>query len=182
MSVSRISTRYAKSLVDIAVEKNELETVLADIKGFTEVLKNRDFYLLIKSPIVNTSKKLSIFKSIFDGKINKITQGFFDIIIRKGREMYLPEICAEFIAQYKELKNISSVTLTTAGTLNDNTITEIKRKLSEGAAIKGEIELTSKVNPDLIGGFVIEMGDRLYDASVAHQLEKLKKEFKGDLN
>lgn len=182
MSVSRISTRYAKSLIDIAVEKNELETVVADIKGFMEILENRDFYLLLKSPIVNTTKKLSIFKAIFDGKINNVTYSFFDIIIRKGREMYLPEICTEFIAQYKSLKNISSVMLTTASPLNESSIREIKQKLQSGSTIKGEVELTTKVNPELIGGFVVEIGDRLYDASVAHQLEKLKKEFKGKSN
>ncbi|MBK9151277.1 MAG: ATP synthase F1 subunit delta [Saprospiraceae bacterium] len=175
MSISRISARYAKSLIDLATERNALETVVDDIRSFNEIVKNRDFYLLLKSPIINTTKKLSIFKSLFEGKVNPITYAFFDIIIRKGREMYLPEISSEFMAQYKQMKNISSVTLTTASPLQDATVNQIKARLSD--AIHGTIELTTKVNPDLIGGFVIETGDRRYDASVAHQLDKIKKEF-----
>ena len=67
MSVSRISSRYAKSLLDLARERNELDTVLKDIESFNEATKNRDFFLLLKSPIVKTDKKLAIFKAIFEG-------------------------------------------------------------------------------------------------------------------
>ena len=85
MSISRISARYAKSLIDLAVEQNVLDQVVNDIQAFIGITKNRDFYLLLKSPIINTTKKLQIFKSIFEGKVNNITYSFFDIIIRKGR-------------------------------------------------------------------------------------------------
>ena len=78
------------------------------------------------------------------------------------------------------MKNISSVTITTATAIQENTLNQIKTKLS--AAVHGTIELTTKVNPDLIGGFVIEMGDQLYDASVLHQLDKIKKEFSSTSN
>ncbi|MBK9255952.1 MAG: ATP synthase F1 subunit delta [Saprospiraceae bacterium] len=182
MSISRISQRYAKSLIDLALERNELEAILADIKGFNNVLKNRDFKLLLKSPIINTDKKLNVFKALFEGKINKTTAAFFDIIIKKGREMYLEDITTDFISQYKTLKNITPVRLTTATVLNDSTLAEIRSKLQNTQFAKGNIELTTEVNPELIGGFVIESGDQLYDASILHKLEQLKKDFKKQTN
>lgn len=177
MSVSRISSRYAKSLLDLARERNELDTVLKDIEFFNEVTKNRDFYLLLKSPIVKTEKKLAIFKVIFEGKFSKTTSAFFDIILRKGREMYMPEIAADFIGQYKDLHRISTVILTTAAPLNEASLNDIKEKLLASNITMDKLDIVTKIDPSIIGGFTIEVGDKLYDASVIHKLDKLKKEF-----
>jgi len=177
MSVSRISSRYAKSLLDLARERNELDTVLKDIESFNEATKNRDFFLLLKSPIVKTDKKLAIFKAIFEGKLSKTTSAFFDIILRKGREMYMPEIAADFLGQYKELNRISTVILTTATPLNDVSLNDIKAKLLASDITMDKLDIVTKIDPSIIGGFKIEVGDKLYDASVVHKLEQLKKEF-----
>lgn len=180
MSISRISSRYAKSLLDLALERNELEDVKKDIDGFSIATKNRDLYLLLKSPIINSAKKLSIFKTLFDGKIGKTTAAFFEIIIKKGREMYLPEIANDFMAQYKDYNKISSVSITTSTPLTEDALSKIKSKLLSSNITMDKLEVTSKVNPDIIGGFIIEVGDRLYDASVIHKLDQLKKEFVGN--
>lgn len=177
MSVIRIASRYAKSLIDLSVEKNQLEEVLEDIKSFRKAAENRDLYLLIKSPIVNVSKKQQIFTALFEGKQTELTSKFFKIILSKGREEYLIEIADEFINQYKKLKHISSVKLTTAAALSEETISKIKQKLVGSEALDDHVELETVVNSDLLGGFVLEFGDKLYDASVAHKLEQLKKEF-----
>ncbi|MBP6694738.1 MAG: F0F1 ATP synthase subunit delta, partial [Saprospiraceae bacterium] len=81
MSVIRISSRYAKSLLDLAVERSEIDTVYQDMLMFKKMVSNRDLYLLLKSPIVNTTKKHSIVKSLFDGKISATTKAFLDIIV-----------------------------------------------------------------------------------------------------
>jgi len=180
MSVSRISSRYAKSLLDLARERNELDAVLQDIESFDRATKNRDFYLLLKSPIVKTDKKLAIFKAIFEGKLGKTTMAFFDIIIRKGREMYMPEIAADFISQYKDFNRISTVILTTASPLNDALLNEIKTKLLASNITMDKLDVVTKIDPSIIGGFTIEVGDKLYDASVTHKLDQLKKEFAGN--
>jgi F-type H+-transporting ATPase subunit delta len=180
MSVNRISSRYAKSLIDLAVERNEMETVVKDIQLFDQVAQNRDFSMMLKSPIINTSKKQSIFSAIFDGKISKTTAAFFDIILRKGRESVLADISGEFMNQYKKLNKISSVTLTTATPLNDAALNEIKTKLLASNITIDKIELNTKIDPNILGGFVIEVGDKLYDASVQHKLDQLKKEFVGN--
>ena len=181
MSVSRIAGRYAKSLLDLAQEQGKLDTILQDVKSFKEATTNRELFLMLKSPIINTDKKRNVVKAIFGDRMDQLTNAFVDIIMTKGREEFLPEICDEFVNQYRGLKNITSATVTSAVELNDATLTKIKNKImtemSNGA---GEVEVVTKVDPSLIGGFVIEVGDKLYDASVAHKLGKLRKEFAGN--
>ena len=178
MSVSRIAGRYAKSLLDLAQEQGKLDTILGDVQSFKEATTNRDLLLMLKSPIINTDKKRSVVSAIFGDRLDQLTNAFIDIIMRQGREEYLPEICDEFVNQYRGLKNITSAKVTSAVALNDATLTKIKNKImSEMANGASEVEVVTKVDPSLIGGFVIEVGDKLYDASVAHKLGKLRKEF-----
>jgi len=96
---------------------------------FHKMLTNRDLYLLLKSPIINATKKHSIFKALFEGKLSKTTLAFFDIIVTKGREMYLPEITNEFIRQYKVKMKVSTVHLTTAAAVSEQQLADIKNKL-----------------------------------------------------
>ena len=98
----------------MAREQNKLDRVLEDVKSFQTASKNRDFYLLLKSPIVNARKKLSILDALFLDKYDETTMAFLRILVNKGREPYLPEVAEEFIAQYKKIKHISTVKVTTA--------------------------------------------------------------------
>jgi len=177
MSVSRISTRYAKSLMDLAIERNELDAVKSDIDIFNKAMKSRDLYLMLKSPIINAAKKTDVMHVLFADTISKTTLAFFDIIVRKGREMYLPEIAADFILQYKIYNKISTVTVTTASPLSESSLSDIKSRLLESHITMDKLDVITKVDPTLLGGFIIEVGDRLYDASIAHRLEIFKKEF-----
>jgi F-type H+-transporting ATPase subunit delta len=77
MSVIRIASRYAKSLIDLAVEQDKLERVLEDVKTFQKAVSNREFYLLLKSPIINATKKQQIFKALFGDKFDENDQRFF---------------------------------------------------------------------------------------------------------
>lgn len=177
MSVSRISSRYAKSLMELSLERKEIEVVHKDIQYFVEAMKNRDLYLLLKSPIINGDKKLSIIKSVFGGKIGSTTMAFIEIIIKKGREMYLPEISIDFIHQYKIYNKITSVKITTATPLTPESMAQLKSKLLESRITTDKLEITEKVDPSIIGGFIIEVEDKLYNASVAHKLEEMRKCF-----
>ena len=181
MSVTRIASRYAKSLIDLAVEQNKLERVLEDIKSFQKAVGNREFYLLLKSPIINATKKQQIFNALFEGKFDEMTSAFIKIILTKGREAYLPEIADEFVNQYKEIMHISTVKLTTATPMGAETISRIKQKLVASTATEDHVELITKVDPDIIGGFVIEFDDKLYDDSVTHKMDLLRKEFAKNL-
>jgi len=177
MSANRIATTYAKSLLDLAIDQSNLEPVKEDIDAFKASLESRDLYLLLKSPIINKNKKKQVFDAIFGGKFNKVTSAFFDIVLKKGREMHLPEIANAFQLQYKAYHKITSVTIKTAVAISDAKLESIKAKLLESNITASSLDIATEVDPSLIGGFVIEVGDKLYDASVAHKLENIKKEF-----
>ncbi len=179
MSSTKVATRYAKSLLDLSIEQNKLEEVVSDIQGFMKMSELRDFKLLLKSPIVNTTKKLSIFKEIFEGKVSDLTMLFFKLILKKGREKDLLAIANSFVKQYKKMKGLSSVTITTAEKLSDENIESIKTKLLASNATDKAVEITSKIDPSIIGGYILEIGDKLYDASVLYKLKELRKEFSG---
>jgi len=177
MSAARIASRYAKSILDIAKERGQLDTILTDMQVIEKAMESRDLVLLLKSPVVKTDKKNKILTAIFDGKLSELTMEFFKIVTRKGREMYIPEIAAQYMKQYQQLKHISSISLTTAEALDPAIIDAIENKLLASQATEDKIEIESHVDPEIIGGFIIEIGDKLYDDSVKGKLEKLKKAF-----
>ena len=179
MSVDRIASRYSKSFLELSKDQGKLEEVYSDIEVFTKALKSRDFYLMLKSPIINAGKKLSVLNAIFYGKLSDLTMSFFNLIVKKGRESYLPEIADNFIEQYRKARSISSVKLTSAAPLSDQNIEAIKKQLADSGVTHKNIEMDIKVDPSLIGGFVLEFDDRLYDASIVHKLSQLKSELGG---
>jgi F-type H+-transporting ATPase subunit delta len=182
MSANLIASRYAKSLIDLAQEQNKLDQVYGDITGLKEAVENKDLFLLLKSPIINAAKKNSILKTIFDGKIDSLSTAFIDIVVRKGREKILPEIMNEFIKQYKTINKITSVKLISATALEAAVLDNITKELSSSDSTDEKIELDVEVDPSLVGGFVLQIEDKLYDASVAHQLSKLRKSFSSTSN
>ncbi len=176
MSATRIAGRYAKSLIDLAQEQGKLEEIHNDMLRFREVSKVKDFTNMLKSPIINADIKQRSLDAIFGGKVSEMTNSFFKIILRKGREAFLPEIADSFIQQYRSKKRISSVTLVTASPVSDSMMASIKTKLIESNVTHANLDIKKEVDPSLIGGFVIKMGDTLYDASVARKLADFKKE------
>ncbi|GAB3425321.1 ATP synthase F1 subunit delta [Niabella aquatica] len=176
----RLAYRYAKALLDIAVEKGQLEQVFADIQWLQAVCKsNSDFVSLLRSPVIKADKKQKIIEAVAKANIGEISQGFIRLLIIKGREAHLPEMLNEFIVLYKKYNNIHTVTLTTAvpvsNAVKDNIVAQVKK-----AAGVEKIELNEKVNPGIIGGFVLEMGDKMVDASIAYDLREVAKQFKNN--
>jgi F-type H+-transporting ATPase subunit delta len=181
MSVTRVASRYAKSLIDLAQEQDKLDRVREDVLVFDKAVSgSRDLYLLLKSPIIHVAKKKKVLKALFEKHFDKLTMSFLEIITSKGREEYLHEIASEFILQYRKIRHISKVTLRTAVPISDEMVEKIREKLEASDETDAHVEIVTEVDSDLIGGFVAEFDNKRYDASVAHQLEKLKKEFSGN--
>ncbi|MFN3939850.1 MAG: ATP synthase F1 subunit delta [Chitinophagales bacterium] len=177
MSVSNIATRYARSLIALAAEKNLLEEVNNDIRQLNIATDNsREFYLMLKSPILNAQDKHKVIEKIFKGKIHEITEQFLGIIVRKKREKYLPEIIDAFIEQYNAYKQITPVEIATATPLSNELKNVAIERLKSSAGLV-HIELTEKVDPSLIGGYIIRYQDRLIDTTVKRGLKILKTEF-----
>jgi len=176
MSVTRIASRYAKSLVELAHEQGRLDRALEDMKLFQEYLKNDDFRVFIKSPVIQEDKKAKIIDQFFKKKFDDLTFKFIVLLVRKQRDSYLPEIAEAFIQHYKKFRGISTVIITIAKPLSKKSLDAIRKKLEGSSAAKEQIEVQTQIDEDLIGGFVLEFEDFIYDASVANKLEELKKE------
>lgn len=176
MQNPRLASRYAKSLVDLSSEKGQLEAVNADMQFLQQLAKtNPDVVALLKSPIIKPDKKQQILAAIFEGKVNVITAAFIKLLVVKGREGNLPEIAQEFSKQYNVLKNISKVKITTAVPMDAAVLSVIKTKVQAGT--DKTVDLEAAVNPALIGGFVLESNNNLYDASILRDLNDIKKQF-----
>ncbi|MEO6757876.1 MAG: ATP synthase F1 subunit delta [Saprospiraceae bacterium] len=181
MSVTRIATRYAKSLIELAVDQGKLEQVQADMQTLHTAAQNRDLYLLLKSPVIPADKKVAVLTTLFKGQLDQLTMLYLQLLVTKSREEYIPEITAEFATQYKTLKKITSVTITSAEKLSEAVMAELRKKILASGVTSENLDITTKVDPELIGGFVLEFDNKRYDASVAHKLEELKSEFTQNL-
>ena len=181
MSANRVAGRYAKSLIDLAVEQGKLATIVGDVQSLSNAVKNRDLYLMLKSPIIHADKKESIMTEIFGKGFDAMTMAFVKICITKGREDILPEIATEFLAEHKRMQGITTVKITTATPLSIEALESIKAKLTASSSTAKSVEIETAVDANLIGGYVVEYGDKLYDASVAAKLTELKKQFTGNV-
>ncbi len=181
MQNPRLAYRYAKSLMDLAQEQNNLEPVVQDMQLLHATVESSpELAQLLRSPIVKADKKNAILQAIFGNRIGKLSQAFVQLLTSKGREGFLPEIAAAFIAQYKEMKRIRTAKLITAAPANDALKQAVKAKAE--ASLPGyTVELEEKVDPSIIGGFILEMGDRSVDASVRRDLAEVRKQFRDNL-
>ncbi len=179
MSETRVAGRYATTLLDLAQETKVLDKVLEDVNSFHKLTKeSRDFYNFLKSPIIQEDKKTSILKDLFEGTYQDLTMKFLALLTKKNREALLPQIAEEFIKQYDELKQVTKVKVTSAIKLNKDLLKQIRKKLEQSGVAYENVEIVAEVDPSLIGGFILEFGNQVYDASIAHKLEDLRKEFK----
>jgi F-type H+-transporting ATPase subunit delta len=176
MSGIRISSRYAKSLLDLAIEKSELESVYADMQTVNQTFRgSKELALLLQSPIVKGDKKVKIIELIFADKLSNLSSMFINLLIAKGRESLLLEVAQSFISQYKIYKKITVVELTSAVTIDAGTRSKILT--AADSMSDGTIELVEKVDPELIGGFVLKVDDNQVDTTISTKLRNLKREF-----
>ena len=180
MNQSRINIRYAKAFFLLSVENNSLEQSYKDMCLVHDLCsQNKDFVLLLKTPIVKTDKKLKIFNQIFNDKTAKHSMMFINIITRKKREFLLESIASSFIMLYKQKNNIETATVTTATQLNE----ELKKEVIKFVEQQGnkKVELKEVVNSKIIGGAIIRMGDKQLDTSVSKEVSELRKIFNKNL-
>lgn len=177
MADSRAASRYVKSLLDLAVEKNALEAVHNDMLLLSKICdENRAFELMLTNPIIKHDKKREILEKLFAGKMNPLTMSILDILTRKNREPLLPAIAREFHTAFNVYKGIGKASVTTAIPLDAKLRAEFETIVKQLTA-KSQIEMTEKVDKEMIGGFVLNVGDRQIDASIKNKLKALKVKF-----
>lgn len=176
MSVFKVASRYAKSLLDLVKDNGKLEQSKADIELIAEVIRsNSELKAVLSNPIVKIDKKQNILKSLFTGKVGEEVLSFLDIMVRKGRGELVYPTALEFLREYDELKGIVHAEVVSAAPLSQTNLEALKANIA--AQINAQVVLTNKVDESLIGGFVVTVGDRQIDASIAGRLDNLERHF-----
>jgi len=177
MNDSKISVRYSRALFQSALEKKILEEVNKDMIFIAEVCKIPETKEFLRSPIIVPSKKIDIFHKILGNNVEKITLSLIDLVVRNGRETFLPAIARVFIHETMAYNGITKSVLTTAIRPD----TEIKERISKmiSEVFKTKAELEEIIDPSIVGGFILHIDDYYIDASVRNKLNKIKKELIG---
>ncbi len=174
MNESQISVRYAKALFQSASEQQLLDRVSMDMEVLATTCKLEDFQYMLLVPTLQPSQKKKLLESIFENSFTKISLSMLNLVVKNKREAYLPGIARNFMDFYRKEKGIRKATLVSVQTLDESAMEGIRALIRK--AYDSEVELTSSVDEDLIGGFVLTIEDMRYDASVANNLKKIKKQ------
>jgi F-type H+-transporting ATPase subunit delta len=177
MPNARLAGRYAKSILDLAIEQGQLEAVYADMKYIQAVCNtSSEFVNMLRSPIIKADQKNSILSAVLKNNVGVLTNSFIVLLVKKARESDLHEIANTFIEQYNSMKGIHQVTLTTAVEISAEMKNSIEKKVKSDNSF-ASVELTTKTDESLIGGFVLEFNNNLLDASISRDLKDIKKQF-----
>lgn len=175
MQDSKAVYRYAKALFELANEQNVLEVVHADMQLIQDAIKNsRELRNLIKSPVVKFDKKNDIFDEIFAKHISPLTKSFMNLVIKKHREGNLADVVTQFHRIYLENNNVEEVYLTTSVDLGQSFKDEIISFVQKDT--KHKVQLEEKIDPAIIGGFILKYSGKQFNASVSRRLELMRQE------
>ncbi|TDQ06661.1 ATP synthase F1 subunit delta [Pedobacter metabolipauper] len=177
MSENKAASRYAKSLIDLSNEQNSFEEVKNDMVLLARIIdENPELEAILKNPIVPLDKKAGILNDLFGSKVQSLTTIYMKLVVAKGRSAILFDTAKAFVAQYNAIKGIVTAEVTSAVELTaanrEEIVAIVKREMNAK-----EVLIKEKLNDKLIGGFILKVGDKQFDASIASGLNKLKKEF-----
>lgn len=169
--------RYAKSLMDLALERGQMEQVRVDVKLMLDTCAaSSDLRVMLKSPVIRADQKQRALDKLFGGQVGEIAQRFFHVVTRKGREELIPEIARAFEELYLEHKNIVICSITTAVTLTPAELEKV-RNITALRYPGKTIDMREKVDPAILGGGIIQIGDLQWDASLRNKLHVIRRTF-----
>jgi len=174
MKSAKSAPRYAKALLELAIEQQKVESIESNMQRILNAaLETNEFQVFLNSPIINIDKKIDVMNKLF-GEFEPLTLSFIALITKNGRERFITEIAKSFISQVKKYKGIVPISITSATKLDASTKAAIIARIS--ATVQGTLEITELIDENVIGGFIVRMGDKQFDASVSTQLLRMKQE------
>ena len=171
----RVAKPYARALYEAAAEQNALESIVADIEKLRELIEaSEEFTQLIHSPILSPQFKSETFQQLFTDMLQPLTVNFFKLLALKQRERYLDAIMDVFSAIVDEAAGRLVAKVTTAVPI---TVEQEERLAQQLSTYSGkQVRLETITDPQIQGGFVVQLGDTVFDASVTTQLQRLKQQ------
>ncbi len=177
MAGIRAAKRYAKGLMQFVLETNQAEKVnqeMIDLKN--SINGSRELSNFLASPVLDAKRKVTISKELFKS-FSPVVQNFIELVINHGRGDILKEIAAQYTVQYNKNNNITTAEFISAVPFDSEMVNSIVSKAKEKLGDNSTINVETKINPELIGGFILRVGDKQIDTSIREKLNRLKKDF-----
>lgn len=179
MSDSRAAVRYAKAILDLAVENKATNAVEKDMRSIVaSISDSKELRDMLSNPVISGSAKKDVLKEVFKGA-HAISEGLMNMLVGNKRITLLNEVALKYIILNESLKGKDVAYVTTAVPMTDSLE---KQVLKQVASITGnKVTIENKIDENIIGGFILRVGDLQYDASVSNKLNNLKREFTNSL-
>lgn len=174
MNESKIAVRYSKALFLSAMEQKQLKEVRDDMFFVLRLSAMEDFRTVIKSPVINNTKKKEIMKALFMDNVSSTSYGLIILTVNNNRESYLPGIARSYIDRSDRHEGITKVMLKTASPISESNRERIKDIIEGDLDTKADME--EHVVSEMAGGYILKIEDRYIDASLRTQLRKIKDE------
>lgn len=178
---SRAAIRYAKALLQNANENSTQAVVFGDMQSvYNTIQGSRDLQVALQSPVITAEDKKNVLLKIFSGQ-SEATHSLIQVLVNNKRAAMLSQVTKSFMDLYNEQQGVKVATVTTAVPLSEEMEKKIMAKLKSLTGSES-VSLKKEVDPDILGGFVLRIGDVQYDASIINQFRNLRKEFKNQYN
>jgi F-type H+-transporting ATPase subunit delta len=176
MKNARAAIRYAKAILNLAKDSNSETAVYNDMKlVVATIAENNELDVVLRSPVMKAKDKMNVLKALFTGKVDNITLGLFNLLEENKRIAMLASIAKQYAIIYDFDKHMQVATVTSAVALTEEIETQVMAKIVALTGKKANLE--NVINPAILGGFILRVGDVQYDASISNHLNELKKEF-----
>ncbi len=176
MLTSKVAKRYAQGLLDFTNESGQTATVFSEMKDVVKLMnESQDLKKFFLTPYIDSKKKIEVAKEIFKG-LSVSSQNLITLVIRHGRENQLKNIAQEFINKVEDISGVQRVTVTSATQLSKENLDQILRN-SNLVNTNANFDLQINVKPEILGGYILRVGDQQIDASVKSKLNSIKKDF-----
>jgi F-type H+-transporting ATPase subunit delta len=167
-----VAKRYAEALFDLAQEQNTVKQLSGEMRLILEVVQSvPEFQGYMDNFLVSPAEKKETLQQIFADKVSAVVGNFIGLLVDKRRENYVGMICEEFLALHDEMENIRDTELYTATEISGAEINALADKLSQATGYT--IRIKANIDPGLIAGVKLRIGDRIVDGTLKKQLEIL---------
>ena len=172
-----VARRYAAALFMVANKRNEVDAVADNLHEVADAVRgSRDLMSVMHHPLLTLDKKQSVLRAVFGGRVRPDVEKFLFLVVEKDRAVMLPQIVDEFDRMVDELRGESDAEAVTAVPLDASQVAALQTALHQKFGVK--VRLKTRIDPEVLGGIQVRVGDKLIDATVRTQLNKLNERLK----
>lgn len=176
MLTSKVAKRYAQGLLDFSKEAGSTDAIFQEMQDVVKIMsESKELNQFFNTPFIDAKKKIEVAGEVFKA-FSPVAQNLVKLTIKQGRESHLKQIAQEFINKVEDIRGTKRVSVTSATALSKETVTEIL-KASKLIPTNTDFEVESIIKPEILGGYILRVGDKQIDASVKTKLNNIKKEF-----